>query len=86
MVLPEVLVLVADGSEEMETVITVDVLRRAGVRVSSFSVSSFPPCHFSGSAPFQIAAQSGASERVAFFGGHLQQRSEACGRCVVASH
>lgn len=26
------LVLLADGAEEMETVITVDVLRRAGVR------------------------------------------------------
>jgi len=32
MVLPEVLVLIADGTEEMEVVITIDILRRAGVR------------------------------------------------------
>ena len=37
---PEVLVPVANGSEEMETVIIVDVLRRAGVKVVVASVES----------------------------------------------
>jgi protein DJ-1 len=40
MVLPEILVLVADGSEEMEAVTCVDVLRRAGLKVTLASVTS----------------------------------------------
>ena len=37
------LVLVADGSEEMETVIVVDVLRRGGVDVTLAGVTSGEP-------------------------------------------
>ena len=37
MAAPAALVLLAPGAEEMETVITVDVLRRGGVQVSSGS-------------------------------------------------
>lgn len=39
----KVLVLVADGSEEMEVVITVDVLRRAGLDVTLASVAGSGP-------------------------------------------
>lgn len=35
------LVLVADGSEEMEAVISIDVLRRAGVRMSARAILIF---------------------------------------------
>jgi len=34
---PRALVLLAEGAEEMETVITVDVLRRGGVEVAALS-------------------------------------------------
>jgi protein DJ-1 len=36
------LVLIADGSEEMEAVITVDVLRRADIQVTMASVNGSP--------------------------------------------
>ncbi|KAJ3370182.1 Protein deglycase DJ-1zDJ-1 [Kappamyces sp. JEL0680] len=36
------LVLCADGSEEMETVIAVDILRRAGIQVTLAAVQSVP--------------------------------------------
>ncbi len=35
---PRALVLLAEGAEEMETVITVDVLRRGGVEVIKYSI------------------------------------------------
>ena len=43
---PRALVLLAEGAEEMETVITVDVLRRGGVEVICNIVSYPDPVFF----------------------------------------
>ncbi len=40
--MPSALVILAEGAEEMETVISVDVMRRGGVSLSNFFSKSLP--------------------------------------------